>query len=74
MDKFSLEKIQKARQRLDKSNRGSDEEYYSQLLGTQIGFTELWGRFLRQYKEFEEQYAKCQLSTTYGSWETSCQV
>lgn len=32
MDKFSLEKIQQARQRLDLSSRGIDEEYYGNLL------------------------------------------
>jgi hypothetical protein len=32
MYKFSLEQIQEARRRLDRSSRGSDEEYYNNLL------------------------------------------
>lgn len=36
--KFSKSKIEKARKRLDKSSRGSDEEYYTHLLAANEEF------------------------------------
>ena len=37
--RFSKAKIEKARRRLDKSSRGSDEEYYAHLLAINKEFT-----------------------------------
>ena len=37
--RFSKAKIEKARRRLDKSSRGSDEEYYAHLLAMNKEFT-----------------------------------
>lgn len=56
--KFSRAKIEEARRRLDKSSRGSDEEYYAHLLAVNEEFKILRRMLNKQeyrlFKRFQE--------------------